>query len=498
MRVALIWMIVAFFSVYAWRDWFKTLCFLVVLMAFVERPDMPKAVAGIPGLNPWNLLFASTFLAWFSARAREWKAPKLPISIRFYLVWYLAIIVASYLRGAGDSAILNEYSLLVGRRDFFTGQSLFIDDIINVLKYVAPGIMFYYGTNDKTRMQWALASVLIMNLLLALQVIRWMPVSTLVDGDLLQKRAVRVIDREIGYFRSDVAVLLSGAAWAFFALIQLSKSSLNKTFLVLSSMACALAIALTGSRIGMGSWMGVAFILAWYRWRKFFFITPLVVMTIAVTIPSVTERFTEGFTQDTADNRNAELDSGGPVKADDMDLYTVTSGRTEIWPFVIEKIAEQPIWGHGRHAMIRSGIAPFLWNSYHESFPHPHNAYLELTLDNGLLFSIPIFIFFLIIVIKSLTLFRDKTDSFNMAIGGGSLAFTVSQLFGAVAGQSFYPMISQVSMWVMIFLMLRVSLERKNRNLSDANLNTEAPPSNSERHIPVGRKRRYNIHNPPW
>ncbi len=52
--------------------------------------------------------------------------------------------------------------------------------------------------------------------------------------DLLQKRAVRVIDREIGYFRSDVAVLLSGAAWAFFALIQLSKSSLNKTFLVLS------------------------------------------------------------------------------------------------------------------------------------------------------------------------------------------------------------------------------------------------------------------------
>ncbi len=78
-------------------------------------------------------------------------------------------------------------------------------------------------------------------------------------------------------------------------------------------------------------------------------------MTMAVTIPSVTERFTEGFTQDTADNRNAELDSGGPVKADDMDLYTVTSGRTEIWPFVIEKIAEQPIWGHGRHAMIRSG-----------------------------------------------------------------------------------------------------------------------------------------------
>jgi len=50
---------------------------------------------------------------------------------------------------------------------------------------------------------------------------------------------------------------------------------------------------------------------------------------------------------------------------------------------------------------------------------------------------------------------------------------------------------------VMIFLMLRVYLERKNQKFSESGM----PPKGSnasDRPIPPGRKRRYNIHNPPW
>ena len=55
------------------------------------------------------------------------------------------------------------------------------------------------------------------------------------------------------------------------------------------------------------------------------------------------------------------------------------------WPLIIAKIKEEPYTGHGRQAMLRSGIAVYLYETFGEIFPHPHNAYLEQLLDNGLI-----------------------------------------------------------------------------------------------------------------
>ena len=50
---------------------------------------------------------------------------------------------------------------------------------------------------------------------------------------------------------------------------------------------------------------------------------------------------------------------------------------------MIEKIKEAPLFGYGRLAMRRTGLSAFLMEQLGESFPHPHNAYLEQLLDNG-------------------------------------------------------------------------------------------------------------------
>ena len=53
-------------GLYAWKDWYKSLCALIVLMAFLEHPDMPRTMFSIQGLNPWNLLLLVIIVAWLA------------------------------------------------------------------------------------------------------------------------------------------------------------------------------------------------------------------------------------------------------------------------------------------------------------------------------------------------------------------------------------------------------------------------------------------------
>ncbi len=70
-RLTLLSLFCAFLCVYAWRDWFKALCGLIVMMAVVEHPDMPNSLLGVQGLNPWNICCCSYWCSMgFGAQAR--------------------------------------------------------------------------------------------------------------------------------------------------------------------------------------------------------------------------------------------------------------------------------------------------------------------------------------------------------------------------------------------------------------------------------------------
>ena len=61
----------------AGRDWFRGLCFMLPLLAVLERPDMPREMLGIGGLNPFNILMLFVVIAWFIQRRNEgsrWQA----------------------------------------------------------------------------------------------------------------------------------------------------------------------------------------------------------------------------------------------------------------------------------------------------------------------------------------------------------------------------------------------------------------------------------------
>ncbi len=118
--------------------------------------------------------------------------------------------------------------------------------------------------------------------------------------------------------------------------------------------------------------------------------------------------------------------------------------------------------GHGRLAMNRIGLTQFLGDTYgaSEAFPHPHNMYLQTLLDNGILGSIPIFLFWGAMLFYSAKLFRSPNRLYA-AVGGLSLALMLAQLFAGIGSQYFYPTESTLTVWAAMLLALRVRVEEK-------------------------------------
>jgi O-antigen ligase len=129
-----------------------------------------------------------------------------------------------------------------------------------------------------------------------------------------------------------------------------------------------------------------------------------------------------------------------------------------IWPHVIAKIGESPVIGYGRLAMKRTGLTEYLGTQYGDPFPHPHNMYLETLLDNGVLGSLPIFLFWGVVITYSARLFRSN-NRLCSAVGGLALALTLAQLFAGIGAQHFYPLESTLGVWAAMFLSLRVYVE---------------------------------------
>ena len=127
-----------------------------------------------------------------------------------------------------------------------------------------------------------------------------------------------------------------------------------------------------------------------------------------------------------------------------------------MWPYVIEEIEKSPLVGYGRMAMIRIGLAGEMREIGLE-FSHPHNVYLDTLLDNGIVGSLPIFLFWGLVLIYSTRLFRSK-DTLSSVIGGVVFSLTFAQLVSGIGSQHYYPRISTFGLWAGTFIMLRVKV----------------------------------------
>ena len=436
-RLTALFIFVAILLVYAWKDWFMSLCGLILLMAVIEHEDMPKSIFGIQGFNMWNLLFIGIFLAWLVSRHRERLRWDMPRHITLLLLMYLGVILIGVLRAILDRSYLEDYSL----------KNLISEEFINTIKWVLPGILLFDGCRTRRRVVMVLVCLLAMYFLIAVQVVRRIPAGSILSGDRIVQS--RNICSDIGYGAVDTSAFLCGAFWGMLATLSLVRQKKYKALILAAAGIVIFGQALTGGRAGYVAWGATGLVLCLLKWRKYLILAPVIVMLLPIVFPGPVERMLTGFGQ---------TDVAGQSTTDD---YLVTSGRMLFWPHVIDKISESPIVGHGRLAMRRTGLTEYLRQEYGqgEAVTGPHNMYLETLLDNGILGSIPILFFWGMMVIYSGKLFRND-NRLCSAVGGLALSLMLAQLFAGIGAQHFYPKESTLGLWAAIFLSIRVYIEQ--------------------------------------
>lgn len=443
-RLSLCYLFVLVFSFYAYRRWFVSLCAAVVLMSVLEHPDMPKSIAGIQGLNPWNFLMANVLFAWWSDKSRSQRQLDWPPGVLRLLVLFVALILVSAARLLVDPGVLGAEQ---------TTGAMVSEYIVNCVKWLLPAVLMFDGCRDRQNVHLAIISILALYFLLAVQTIRWMPLGMITSGDDLSARASKITQNEIGYNRVTLSMLLAGASWATLSTLTLVRGWRWRTVVCAAAAAMMLGQALTGGRTGYVTWLAVGMLLCAVRWRKLLLIIPVMVMLILTFVPQVRDRMLQGIVG---------------TETGEIDEYAMTSGRNLAWPHVIDAIKESPVTGYGRQAMSTTGIRDQLWTELGESFPHPHNAYLEVWLDNGVIGLAIVLLLFLTLFYRSLRLLRDREDPVATAVGGLCLSLVAALMLGSLGGQTFYPREGSVGMWAAIGLMLRVYVDRTALRYSEA------------------------------
>ena len=439
-------------AAYAWRDWFPAACGLVLMMVGVNHPDLPREVFGIPGLNLWNVLLLGALPTWLIGRRREglsWDMPPVAVAM---LTAYVAIICVSFSRLALDP----------GPVTLSTGE-LVGEYILNPLKYLVPGLMIFDGARTRSRVWLSMAAVLAVFVILALLVVKWVPLSDAASGGELGSRALRRLDQETGHHRTSLSVMLAGASWALLAARSLVRSRWASLGLAGGACFVAFAMALTGGRGGYLAWMCVGLVLCLVRWRLYLLLAPIAVSIVLSVAPGVRGRALEGISGDD--------DPSAPV-----DTAELSAGRLAVWPYMIAKIGESPVVGFGRLGYQRSGLYAFVAAEVDSSFPHPHSAYIEWLLDNGWLGMAPMLVLYGLVLVLSLILFADSRHPFFAAVGGATFALVFAQIVGSWTGRSWYPNEETATMWATVGLMLRVWVER-----ARGGIGSEVPPTRPRR-----------------
>jgi O-antigen ligase len=257
---------------------------------------------------------------------------------------------------------------------------------------------------------------------------------------------------DTGFSPNTAGKMMSGVAGAILAVIPLLKKRKYRFFMLGACGTSIYILALTGSRSAYIACGATIVLLCFLRWRRYLLLLPFfIVLVLPRTLPGATKRMWSGF--------GVTNVAGEEI----TNKNTVTSGRNLIWPVVIDKIYESPFFGFGREAMRRTGLQRKLGNQYVGegiSVAHPHNGYLEVLLDSGLIGFVIIVGLHTLILLYSARLFVDRGDPLCTVAGGFALALLTGHLVAHMGGQTFYPSEIEVGLWCTIGIMLRVYVAR--------------------------------------
>jgi O-antigen ligase len=197
-------------------------------------------------------------------------------------------------------------------------------------------------------------------------------------------------------------------------------------------------VVLTFSR---GAFMGLMLILVVYvlhfkRLKTAFIVITLLAVAAAFAPQAVWERLGRGL-----DER--------PKPGQYTQTEELTAGRVYTWEHLIVEVPRSPLWGRGQLSSMWSGHAK---NGLYAA-THPHNLYLEILMDMGVIGAITMFIFYRFVWRSFRRLAVDpRLPGTLRGFFYGAWTGMLSMLVYGFSNGHYYPAPEQVFFWVAVGL----------------------------------------------
>lgn len=424
-----------------------------MMLPFSATYIFPRGMFGITGLNPLNVVLVSTvfsfFLAWL-LRRRENEVPIFPP-----LLW-LFILPISLAALHGTLFVHMIPPSYMPDIEFNTVGGYLLNSFLKPMIILAVAMLVAIMARNSRRPELLLAPLFLSAAVLEMVVVGYVAVSG-VSLDALSGNSLdsRTFLSWVGIHANEQGLLfnmaLALALFTFSAIRWGVTRILLAAFIGLSTVA----VALTFSR---GGFLGYLLIMSYFflsrRKVRLLLTALMLVSVVALFLPeAIIQRATTGFAGE--------------------DVHDIGGGRIdEIWTPLAPTIIESPLFGHGLDSTL---WATPVRDGSMRPVGHPHNAYLRLVLDLGIVGTIVIAFFYR----RLWRLFRHLKENAEQPLWRGffegALVCIMVLMVQGITDDSFTPKFSQTYMWLAVGLAIGLAHHVRSRGETPAHQHSETP-----------------------
>jgi hypothetical protein len=413
------------------RDFRFGTAILVLMMPLAATAIMPRQLLGITGLNPFNLILIATLAAALLVKVFG-REPTMPLPWRFFLPLLALLVIGTYI-GSSKVPLISPHFYMEQVSLYRTATEYVRDEFAKpLLTFAAIWLVGLAVSRSKAPERWL---TLFGWSVIALPV---MVVAAVLHSGLSLRELASPLARTVlsvtGLHANDFSVMLLPAFAAALFMLPTHKSKGARLFGLLVVGATLVGLLLTFSR---AAFLGVLLVTAIFFFLRgnfrYIFFGCLFFAVVALSLPDAfIERATTGMASGHVGGRNDAL----------------TAGRVGgIWMPLLPEI--------GKHILLGDGINSTIWSlpSRQGVFAegHPHNAYLRLLKDHGLL-GVPLIVYFLLQVwrlYRRLSNDERMTPTVRAFYQGISVAYVIF-FIQCMSGSRLLFSVQQVFYWLAI------------------------------------------------
>ncbi len=421
---------------------------LVLLLPISASAIFPREILGITGANPFNALFGLTLLSFLAERLFKQQADWNLAYPRFWWA-YLAPMVVAAVIGVLHFSEIPAFAFSNELIRFNSPAGYVRDILIKPMIYLVLAILLGMARSAGMQPNAVIAAMCLSIWLLAAWVFAYLLLSGISLGQLADATRRESLSGT-GMHANELGVLAASMLTLMvFAIANPDKSrALRGLYVITAGIAAALLLISFSRGAFLAFAVGLAVFFILQRRLKIVIVGVIVLACILPILPvELFERLSTGLTT-----------SGNKVLHSSED--PLTAGRVAgVWIPLLSEVQANPVFGNGLLSIAWS--LPFRSGALGLATLNPHNLYLKILLEIGVVGLVLVMLFFFDFWRRLKVAADDAATPRNLSwLFAGSSAALLGYAAYGLSGGDYLPDPSNAWLWVVWGLLLAVPAGR--------------------------------------